>query len=260
MADSRPLALITGASSGIGAAFARKLAAQGFDLVLVARHQERLEELARELGNSEVLAADLTDDSDLQRVEQRIATAPNLELLVNNAGFGTRGLFAESDLAGQDKMHRLHVLATMRLSHTALAGMMARGKGGLINVSSVAGFWQSPGTVSYCATKAWMNCFTEGLYMEAKAAGSPVRVQALCPGFTITGFHDALPGMRQEISAGLWMKAEDVVDASLAGLAENKLFVVPGWKYKVTVFLLRWMPRFVRHAVAARYRKKLRAR
>jgi hypothetical protein len=259
MSQSRPLALVTGASSGIGAVFARKLAAAGYDLVLVARRRERLEALARELRGAEILVADLTDDSDLKRVEERIAAAPNLEVLVNSAGFGTRGRFFEIDVAGQDKMHRLHVLATVRLTHAALAGMVARGKGSVVNVSSVAGFWQTPGGTSYCATKAWMNWFTEGLYLELKSIGSPVKVQALCPGFTITEFHNDFPKERVLVPSGLWMKAEDVVHASLQGLAQGKLFVVPGWKYKIFVFVMRLMPRPLRHAVAVKSRKKFRA-
>jgi len=258
MDEYRPLALITGASSGIGAAFARRLAADGYDLLLVARRADRLEALAGELGHAEILVADLTEEADLKRVEERIAAAPNLELLVNNAGFGSRGKFYRIEVAGQDKMHRLHVLATVRLNHAALVAMVARGKGGVINVSSVAGFWQAPGAVSYCATKTWMNSFTEGLYMELKRSRSPVRVQALCPGFTVTEFHDPFPETRAEVARGLWTKAEDVVDASLRGLARGKLFVVPGWKYKAFVFLMGLTPRFVRHALAVGSRKKLR--
>ena len=191
----RPLALITGSSSGIGTTFATELAALGYDLVLVARRRDRLEELAGTLERSrgikiEILPADLTVDEELAVVEQRVVTAENLELLVNNAGFGTRGKFFQVDLQSQDQMHRLHVLATMRLTHAALTGMTARDKGGIINVSSVAGFWQSPGSVSYCATKCWMNSFTEGLALELKSVGSRVRVQALCPGYTLSEFHD----------------------------------------------------------------------
>ena len=182
----RPLALITGASSGIGATFARQLAARGYDVVLVARRRELLEKLANELQaghkiTAEILPADLTADTDLAAVEQRIAATGNLELLVNNAGFGTIGKFFKVDLKGQDQMHRLHVLATMRLTHAAVTGMVARNRGAIINVSSVAGFWQAPGSISYCSTKAWINSFTEGLYLELQGSESAVKVQALCP-------------------------------------------------------------------------------
>ncbi len=239
--ENRPLALITGASSGIGATFARALADRGYDLVLVARRKDRLEALGREI-KAQVLPADLTKDAELKLVEDRVAAADNLELLVNNAGFGTLGRFWETDVDGQDSMHRLHVLATVRLTHAALRGMVARKSGGVINVSSVAGFAQSPGSTSYGATKRWMNAFTEGLYLELKSAGSPVKVQALCPGFTYSEFHDVLGMDRALIPASLWMRAEDVVETSLRGLDRGDLFVIPGWRYKLLVRVLGVVP------------------
>src|SRR5436190_5201187 len=142
MADTRPQALITGASSGIGATFARRLARDGYSLILVARRRERLEALAQELGGegTEVLPADLTLENDLRQVEERIAAASNLELVINNAGFGAMGIFWQSEVTTQEQMHKLHVIATLRLSHAALRVMVARGKGAVINVSSVAAF------------------------------------------------------------------------------------------------------------------------
>ena len=245
--------MVTGASSGIGAVFARRLARDGFELILVARRHDLLEQLARELGGAETLAADLTlEEEGLARVEARIAAAPELELLVNNAGFGTKGRFWETPLDGQERMHQLHVMATLRLTRAALAGMVPRGRGGVINVSSVAGFGQSPGNVSYCATKAWMTSFTEGLDLELHALGSPVRVQALCPGFTVTGFHDTMGMSRQGIPAWLWMRAEDVVDASLRGFERGKLFVVPGAIYKMVVLLEKLAPRRLRSLAVVR--------
>jgi hypothetical protein len=152
------------------------------------------------------------------------------------------GRFWEAAVEGQDNMHRLHVLATMRLTHAALRGMMARKSGGVINVSSVAGFVQAPGSTSYGATKRWMNAFTEGLYLELKSIGSPVKVQALCPGFTYSEFHDVAGMDRNLIAKSLWMRAEDVVAASLRGLDRGNLFVVPGWRYKFLVRLLAVVP------------------
>jgi uncharacterized protein len=261
-ATERPLALITGASSGIGATFARALAARGYDLVLVARRKGRLESLAGELAaahgtRAEILAADLTVDAERLSVEQRIAAADNLALLVNNAGFGARGRFWESEVDRQDQMHRLHVLATMRLSHAALRGMTRRDRGAVINVSSVAGFVQG-GSTSYSATKCWMNSFTEGLYLELKSAGSHVKVQALCPGFTVTEFHDVLGASRESIAKPLWMRAEDVVAASLDGLERDALFVVPGWIYKLIVRLVPALPRVIRHALVLRFSRRAR--
>lgn len=256
---AKRVALVTGASSGIGEVYARRLAERGYALILVARRKERLAQLAAEIGKTygvsvEVLAADLADEEGLRRVEERIARAGNLEFLVNNAGFGTPGLFFQVDGEGQDRMHRLHVVATERLCHAALAGMVARGKGNVVNVSSVAGFGQSPGNASYCATKAWMNSFSEGLFMDLAAVGSPVRVQALCPGYTMTEFHDATGIGRDHVPAGWWMSAEDVVDASLRGLARGKLFVVPGWRYRFYVLLLKALPGSVIRSLALRLR------
>ena len=257
----RPLALITGASSGIGATFARALAARGYDLVLVARRRERLEALAAELAahgaRAEVLVADLTVDADRLRVEERIARADDLELLVNNAGFGTQGRFWESEVEGQDQMHRLHVLTTVRLTHATLGAMTRRDHGAVINVSSVAGFVQGSST-SYSSTKCWMNCFTEGLYLELKSTGSKVKVQALCPGFTVTEFHDVAGIRRESIAKPLWLRAEDVVQASLDGLERDALFVVPGWIYKLIVRLVPALPRKIRHAVVLRFGRRAR--
>jgi uncharacterized protein len=249
------LAVITGASSGIGAMFARKLAERGYDLLLIARREDRLLSLSLELSQSyhvtaEALAADLTLDADLQRVAARIRTAPNLGLVVNNAGFGSRGYFFETDWETQQQMHRLHVLATVQLTHAALTNLVPRGVGGVINVASVAGFWQSPGSVSYCATKAWMNSFTEGVAMELAARKSLVKVQALCPGFTISEFHDVVHMDRSAIPKSLWMTADFVAGESLRAFDQGKLFVVPGWRYKLIVALMRTLPRSVMHWVS----------
>lgn len=259
----RPLALITGSSSGIGACFAAELAGRGYDLLLVARRRDRLEEVARLLQNergvtAEILSADLTVDDELAAVERRIAAAHNLELLVNNAGFGTIGKFASVNVDSQDQMHRLHVTATVRLTHAALQGMIARGGGGIINVSSVAGFWQSPGSVSYCATKCWMNSFTEGLALELLTTGSPVKVQALCPGYTISEFHDVAGMDRKLIPSKLWMRAEDVVEESLRGLERGKILVVPGRVYKMGVFLMKHAPRFLLKRAAVQQQRRLK--
>ena len=245
------VALVTGASSGIGAVFARRLARDGFGLILVARRQERLEQLARELGGAETIAADLTAEADLTRVEARI---------VSDAGTGTAGQQRGLRHQGQvlrDSARRpgAHAPAARHGDHAAHArGARRHGaarSGGVINVSSVAAFGQSPGNVSYCATKAWMNSFTDGLDLELKSAGSPVRVQALCPGFTVTEFHDAMGMSRDGIPGWMWMKADDVVDASLRGLQRGKVFVVPGAFYKLIVTLEKLVPRARSAAVVA---------
>ena len=205
------------------------------------------------MKNAEFITADLALDSDLRRVESRIAAEANLQFLVNNAGFGVVGKFYESDLEAQDRMHRLHVIAIERLTHAALRGMISRRGGNIINVSSVAGFLTTPFSISYCATKAWITSFTEALYLELKAIHSPVRVQALCPGFTYTEFHQVSGVDRSAIPRSLWMSAESVVDASLRSLHRNRAIVVPGWRYKLFVTLYPRLPRSWRHFVALKY-------
>jgi len=239
---AKPLAAITGASAGLGTLFARKLAARGYDVLLVARRGDRLAQIAGEIGAAaEPLAADLTVTSDMERVAERLAD-PRLALLVNNAGFGVQGAFATAPLEPQLQMHRLHVDCVLRLTHAALAGMVARNAGAVINVASVAGFLRSPGSASYCATKSWMIAFTEALHLEMRKTAPRVTVQALCPGFTYTEFHDVAHIDRNKVPKWLWLSAESVVDASLAGLDRGKLIVVPGRRYQWIVALTTRLP------------------
>jgi short-subunit dehydrogenase len=253
MSESKPVALVTGASSGIGEVFARRLSKLDYRLLLVARRRERLEKLAAELKSAEFLTADLALDSDLRRIEDRIAAESDLQFLVNNAGFGLVGKFYENNLEAEDRMHRLHIIAIERLTYAALRGMVARQKGNIINVSSVAGFLTTPFNVSYCATKAWVSSFSEGLYLELKAIHSPVRVQALCPGFTRTEFHQVSGVDRSVIPRSLWMSAEYVVDTSLRGLERNRVIVVPGWRYRLFLAVYPRLPRSWKHFLALKY-------
>ncbi|HLH40566.1 MAG TPA: SDR family oxidoreductase [Bryobacteraceae bacterium] len=245
--SDRPLAVITGASAGIGATFARKLAQRGYDLVLIARREDRLRALAAELAETyhidvSPIPADLAAEDDLERVAGHVQNAPRLRLLVNNAGFGTLGFFQEADVRRQMQMHRLHVLAITRLTHAALVNMAPRRAGAVINVSSVAAFMIGAGNVSYCATKAWINAFTQGLALELSAKKSPVKMQALCPGFVLSEFHDVLGMDRAPVPKSFWLTADFVVEQSLLGLDAGRLFVIPGLRYKMTVFALRWLP------------------
>jgi len=255
MPSTRTLAAITGASSGIGAAFARALAARGSDLILIARRTDRLQALAAELAErhgakAEIVTADLNAPADLERVAARLSAAPLLDLLVNNAGFGVAGRFATSEYAGQEGMHRLHVMATLRLTHAVLAGMVARRAGAVINVASVAGFLTSPGSVSYGASKSWINTFTEGIWMELRGMESPVRVQALCPGFTYSEFHDVARMDRTRLAPkAWWYPAERVVEESLAGLERNQVFVIPGFRYRLLVGIVGRIPRGLRRTL-----------
>jgi short-subunit dehydrogenase len=243
----RNVAAITGASSGIGEVFARKLAPT-HDLLLIARRIDRLEALAKECANkyetnAEVLQADLAEEPDVHRIAARIEREPRLALLVNNAGFGIRGRFWEAPFEPQQRMHKLHVMATLELSYAALRNMVPRNYGGIINVSSVSAFVRVPGTVSYAATKTWMNTLTEGIHLELRAIRSKVVVQALCPGYTYSEFHDHVGVKRPQIgSSRMWLTAEEVVDASLEGLGRRKLFVVPGWRYRLLTRFLSALP------------------
>lgn len=248
-------ALITGASSGIGAAFARALAARQYDLVLVARREERLISLASELQQrfhvrAEVMVADLSNPEGMERVEKRLTSIKTLDILVNNAGFGIPGKFIEIPLEQQLGMIQVHVFASVRLSHAALPRMIARRHGAIINVASLGAFIPKPEDATYCATKAYLKTFSQALQAELRGTG--VQVQALCPGFTRTEFHDQPVYEQRHVKASipkaLWMSADDVVAESLAALARGRVVCVPGFKNRfiitcaqlgLTDFLLR---------------------
>jgi hypothetical protein len=246
-ANGRPLALVTGASAGIGRVFAERLAGRRHDLVVVGRDAGRLDALARELGVKHGIAvavfpADLSRDDEIGRLADRVAAGPPLAVLVNNAGFGTKGRLAQTAPGPQAAMLHLHALAPMRVTQAALPAMVARRSGTIINVSSVAAFLFSPGSVNYCATKAYLNVFSEGLAAELRGTG--VRVQVLCPGFTRTEFHDRMGVARHSIRGARWLSAEYVVDRSLASLDRGGPVVcVPGARYRLVVAGLKLTPR-----------------
>jgi uncharacterized protein len=234
--NKRPHALITGASSGLGAAFAKRLAQDGYDLIIVARRRDRLESLAEQLRpshqvNVEVLVADLSNPTDLLTVEKRIEKDNALELLINNAGFGGYMAFVELDHAKATELINLKVLAVTRLTRAALPGMLTRGRGAIVNVSSRLAFsgplgsTQLPKRATYAGANAFINTFSQ--LVQSEVDGTGVQVQALCPGVVETEFHERVGIDPNRYPAAIVMKPEDVVQASLTGLKLGEGICVP---------------------------------
>jgi short-subunit dehydrogenase len=224
------------------------LATRGDDLVLVARRQDRLQALAEELDSCgvdvEVLPADLTTEEGLAAVEHRLASSTKpVDLLVNNAGFGSSGPFAEMALERELQMVELNIVAVMRLTRAALVAMAERGAGTIVNLSSLASFQALPLTATYAATKAFVTSFTEALAEEAR--GSGVRLQALCPGLTRTEFHATAAWALPWVPGIAWQSAEQVVDASLAALETGRVVVIPGALNKLAATASWLLPRRV---------------
>ncbi|MUN36384.1 SDR family NAD(P)-dependent oxidoreductase [Actinomadura litoris] len=239
-----PTAFITGATAGLGAAFARRLAADGFDLVLLARDAERLDRAAADLGggyrvDTEALPADLSTEEGLLAAQERVRAG--VDLLVNNAGFGHGNVFPDVPLDAELTMLRVHCEAVLRLTHAAVPGMLDRGRGGVVNVSSAAAFGVR-GT--YGASKAWVVRFSEGVAADI-AGRSPgtVRVMALCPGFVRTEFHERARMDVSDVPGFMWLEDTAVVDAALRDLRRGVRVSVPSLRYKALVGATRLLPR-----------------
>ncbi len=235
-------ALVTGASAGIGESYAKQLAATGSDLVLVARDLTRLEALAAELKSAhgvqvEVLQADLSDRAQLDKVCTRAAQS-DINLVVNNAGFGIKQPFVSGSIDAEQNLLDVLVTAVMRITHAAIPGMIARDRGGVINVSSIAG-WMSSG--SYSSAKAWVTSFSEALATRHK--NSNAHVMALCPGFTRTEFHSRANMETQTIPNWMWLDVDAVVAKSLKDFKNGKVISVPGMQYKVLSLVAQYLPR-----------------
>lgn len=240
-------ALVTGASAGIGRAIAHRLGRAGIPTVLVARRGDRLQEIAAQYRGFEVISADLTTSDGLTTVEERLydVTRP-IDLLVNNAGFGTSGYFRENDAGRLESEIALNVQALVRLSHAAMRAMGDRQSGWIMNVSSVAGFQAGPKLAVYSATKAFVTNFSESLYEEGKSVG--VKVTILCPGLTRTEFQTVsnTDGFQSKFPRFMWCTPEMVAEVGLANTARGKVISVPGSLYKVLVLTTGLLPRIVK--------------
>ncbi|HKV19473.1 MAG TPA: SDR family oxidoreductase [Mycobacterium sp.] len=239
----RPVALITGPTSGLGAGFARRYAIDGYDLVLVARDVARLEALAAELHDEagaevEVLPADLAEAADRAKVADRLSAG--VRVLVNNAGFGTSGEFWTASLDVLQSQLDVNVTAVMHLTHAALPPMLDAGEGTVINVASVAGLLPGRGS-TYSASKAWVILFTEGL--ANGLSGTGVGVHALVPGFIRTEFHERAGIAMEGTPSRMWLEVEDVVRDCLADAAKGDVVIVPGVQYKALTTVGRLVPR-----------------
>ncbi|GGV57453.1 dehydrogenase [Streptomyces longisporoflavus] len=250
-------ALITGSTAGIGSAFARRLAGDGHNLVLVARNTERLREQATELHDrhgieAEVLTADLATDDGIAAVEKRLADRRNpVDLLVNNAGFGNKGQYLEVPMEDELTMLKVHCEAVLRLTSAATESMRERGRGGVVNVASVAAFVPR-GT--YGASKAWVVQFTQGAAKDL--AGSGLRLMALCPGFVRTEFHERAGMGTSNIPKWMWLDADKLVAAALADLARGKTLSIPDPRYKALMGVVKVTPRALLSGVTSRTGRK----
>jgi short-subunit dehydrogenase len=250
-------ALVTGATAGLGAAFARRLAAEGRDLVLVARDARRLESTAAALrdrypGAVEVLPADLAAAEGRARVAARIADpARPVDSLVNNAGFTVHPGFPQSSLAEENRMLDVNVRAVLELTYAAVLAMSARGRGEIVNVASVAGLLPRGASSSYAAGKAWVISFSEGLHGRLAARG--IRITAVCPGLTRTEFHERAGLDLARSPSWLWMDADRVVAEGLAAARAGRAVSIPGRRNRVLTRLGRGLPRpVVRWAMSRR--------
>ena len=248
-----PTAFITGATAGIGAAFARRLAADGMDLVLLARDADRLEKTAKDYrarygSTVEVLPADLATDDGIAAAEGRVSRG--VDLLVNNAGFAQKGRFLDTPVEDELAMLRVHCEAVLRLTYAALPGMIDRGRGAIVNVASVAAFF-SRGT--YGASKAWVVGFSQGVEQDVRGRGGHgVRVMALCPGFVHTEFHERANMDMSGIPEFMWLNADSVVRDALRDLRRGSAVSVPGAQYKTLVGLGKLVPRNFAGRISAR--------
>lgn len=255
----RDVAVITGATSGIGAAFAELFAGEGLDLVVTGRRKEKLFAQSADIEAKygvrvTPIVCELGDPDELASLIAFVKTIPNISYLINNAGFGLSSRFHEDDIDRQVSMLRVHNEAVLRLTHAAIPAMVARRDGAIVNVSSLASALPLPGNAMYCATKDFLNRFSQALAFELKPHG--IRVQALLPGFTHTDFHEDLPGFPPEVRKSRgpvrWMQAATVAKISYRKLRGRKLIVVPGVSNKLLRLIIALTPKALAGPIAER--------
>lgn len=254
--DQKKTAVVTGATSGIGEAFARAFAARDYDLVITGRRREKIESVADSIRQNhdvavEVVVAELADRDTLTNLAERVRNIDNPAILINNAGFAENGIFHEQEIERQRNMIRVHIDATMELTHAILPGMVERGSGVVINVSSLGGLMPFPNNAVYSGSKAFVLYFTESIGLELRGTG--VKVQALCPGMTVTDFHEKMGFEPDDIytSKGMRraMSPDEVVEISLACLEKDRSICIPGRNNRITYLLTRLLPRRLLHAL-----------
>ena len=242
--NTSKFALITGSTAGIGASFAELFAKEGFNLVLVARDERRLDQGASEISKTygvscEIIQADLSTDAGVRKVEERLMSLSDpIEVLVNNAGFGINKSFLVSNIDAEKQLLEVMVQTPMRLMHTVLPIMRARNSGTVINVSSVAG-WIAGGT--YSASKSYLTVLSESLNSEFRKTN--INITALCPGFTRTEFHERGRMKMQALPSFMWLNSENVVTKAWKDSQKGKALSVPGWHYLILSFITRFGPR-----------------
>ena len=254
-------ALITGATSGIGAEYARQLAADGWDLIITGRREEKIQALASEISQTtgrdvKVVLVELSDPAQLDDLIKRIKDQ-DLQMLVNNAGFGTTKFFHREPFEIYEQMIATHIVAHTKIIYAILPGMIERGVGTIINVSSSGAFLPSPKTVTYSGTKAYLVAFTESLHMELEGTG--VQVQVVCPGLTRTDMHTRL-GIPEEATADWgpfkWISTQEVVACSLRYLKKNRVLCLPGSLNRTQVLMRRLIPEAQFYKTMSRYFRK----
>jgi len=260
---TKKTALITGATSGIGKAFAQEFARRGYELIITGRRENIIKNVALDIEREhnvpvKVIIAELSKDEGIQKVIREIQSCKSLVALVNNAGFGLNSVFVKESLENHLAMVNVHVMAAIRFTHEALPGMISKGEGIIINVSSVGAWLPGPTLSIYGGTKAFLVIFSESIHMELRRKG--IKVQALCPGFTSTDFHKKI-GIEEELhrtQATDWMKPEDVVSESMKSLERGKVICIPGFKKRLIAWLIQKMPKKVLYNISEKkFQKQL---